>query len=167
MLARMRLFAVLALLPILAPAQLDRSGLIGTVTAPGGARMPGATVKPFKPQPARNGKRERPSQGTYVQDGLPLGRYAILFRKSGLSAVRIDQLYQSVGQTRTLDAQLHVSVAAESTIVREQLVRLDTADTALGALIEQQQLREPPLNGRNWSSLTVLSPGAVDNGFGD
>jgi hypothetical protein len=36
-----------------------------------------------------------------------------------------------------------------------------------GPPIEQEQLRDLPLNGRNWSSLTVLSPGAIDNGPSD
>jgi len=163
----MRLFAVLALLPVLTLAQLDRSSLIGTVTDSEGARIPGAAIKAIQVETGAERDTETSSQGTYALDGLPVGRYAILFSKTGFSTVRVDQVDQSVGQTRTLDAQLRVSAGAESTTVREPLVRLETANAAVGAPVEQEQLRQLPLNGRNWSSLTALSPGAIDNGPSD
>jgi len=163
----MRLLAVLALLPPLVLGQLDRSALIGTVTDAEAARIPGAAVKAIQLETGAQRETETSSQGTYALDGLPVGHYTILFSKSGFSTVRVEQVDQSVGQVRTLDAQLRVSAAAESATVRESLVRLETANAAVGAPVEQRQLRDLPLNGRNWSSLTALSPGAIDNGPSD
>jgi hypothetical protein len=53
------------------------------------------------------------------------------------------------GTRRTLD------------VVRDQF---DRTSDMLGARIEQQQVKQLPLNGRNWSTLTALVPGSVDTG---
>lgn len=42
--------------------------------------------------------------------------------------------------------------------------QLDETSATLGARIEPEQVKELPLNGRNWSTLTALVPGAVDTG---
>lgn len=160
------LFAAL-LLPLSGFAQLDRSALQGTVTDPKGARIPGAAVKVTQLETGLERSTETSSQGTYALDGLPVGRYTVRFARPGFSELRFERVDQSVGQTRTLNAQLSLTGAAESAAVVEPLVRLDTANVAIGAAIEQAQLRDLPLNGRNWSSLTALSPGAIDNGPSD
>ncbi len=159
---------MVALLPAIALGQLDRSALNGTVTDPKGARVPGAVVKAIQLETGLERSTETSSQGTYALDGLPTGRYTITVSKTGFAEVRFEQVDQGVGQTRTLDAQLGLTgTAGGSTTVLDPVVRLDTTSAVLGAPIEQAQLRDLPLNGRNWSNLTALTPGAIDNGPGD
>jgi hypothetical protein len=167
MVAQVRVLVMAALLPIVVLAQLDRSTLVGTVTDDAGARVPGAAVKAIQLETGVERETKTSSQGTYALDGLPVGRYTVTFGKPGFAEVRVEQVDQGVGQTRTLDAPLRVKASAESATVREPLVRLDTASAVVGASIEQAQLRDLPLNGRNWSSLTALAPGAIDNGPSD
>jgi carboxypeptidase family protein/TonB-dependent receptor-like protein len=159
--------AVVLLLPLLGFGQLDRSSLNGTVTDPNGARVPGALVTALQSSTGLTRRTETSSQGAYALDGLPIGRYTVVFSKAGFSELRVQEVDQSIGQTRTLNTQLHISALGEHTTVSEPLVHLDTASAVVGAPIEQAQLRELPLNGRNWSSLTALSPGAIDNGPSD
>jgi len=159
--------AIILLLPACGFGQLDRSSLNGTVTDPNGARVPGALVTALQSSTGLTRKTETSSQGAYALDGLPIGQYNVIFTKAGFSELRVQQVDQSVGQARTLNVQLHVSAVGEQTTVSEPLVHLDTTSAAVGAPIEQAQLRELPLNGRNWSSLTALSPGAIDNGPSD
>jgi hypothetical protein len=52
-------------------------------------------------------------------------------------------------------------------MVSEAEFQLDRVDATVGAPIEQKQVDELPINGRNWSTLTALVPGAVDTGAGD
>ncbi len=155
------------LLPVVALAQLDRSAVNGTVTDPKGARIPGAAVKAVQLDTGLVRSTQTSSQGTYALDGLPIGRYAVEFSKPGFAEVRVDRVDQTVGKTTTLDAQLRLIGSAGGVTVIEPLVRLDTANVAIGSSIEQAQLRDLPLNGRNWSSLTALAPGAIDNGPSD
>lgn len=162
-----RVCAIALLLPCADFGQLDRSSLNGTVTDPNGARVPGAQVTAIHSATGLTRKTETSSQGAYAFDGLAIGRYTIVFSKPGFAELRVEQVDQTIGQTRTLNIELHVSVGPQQTTVIEPLVRLDTASAAVGAPIEQAQLRELPLNGRNWSSLTALTPGAIDNGPSD
>jgi hypothetical protein len=148
-------------------AQLDRSSLNGTVTDGHGNRVPSVRVAAIDPTTGLERKTETSSQGTYVFDSLPVGRYSVIFAKDGFSELRVEHVLQEIGGTRTLNAQLRVGSVAATTTVSEPLVHLDTSSAVVGAPIEQAQLRELPLNGRNWSSLTALSPGAIDNGPSD
>ena len=72
-----------------------------------------------------------------------------------------------VGQPRTLDVVLGVAERKEQISVTEAEFQLDRVDATVGAPIEQKQVDELPINGRNWSTLTALVPGAVDTGAGD
>jgi len=157
----------IAFLPITALAQLDRSALSGTVTDSRGGRVPGASVRAIQVSTGAERAATTSSQGTYALDGLPVGRYVVVFSKPGFATVRVEQVEQEVGQRRTLDAQLTADTVAGGVVVIEPLVRLETANAAVGSPIEQRALLDLPLNGRNWSSLTALSPGAIDNGPSD
>src|ERR1039458_559454 len=158
---------IVAVLSWLATAQVDRSSLGGTVTDPSGGRIPGATVTAIQPATGLERKAVTSSHGAYVLDGLPIGRYTVTFSKPGFSQVRFEQVEQGVGETRVLNAQLRVAAVAETTTISAPLVHLDTTSAVVGAPVEQAELKELPLNGRNWTCLTALAPGAIDNGACD
>ncbi len=147
-------------------AQLDRSSLNGTVTDPDGARIAGAAVRAMQADTGLERHTISSSQGTYLFDSLPTGRYALTFTSPGFSKVRIEEVEQHVGQTRALDVRLRLS-GADRVTVTEPLIHLDTSGASVGGPIEQVQLRQLPLNGRNWASLAALAPGAIDNGSSD
>ncbi len=143
-------------------AQLDGSGLSGTVRDASGHMIPEAQVVAL--QDATGLRRETISsgQGTYEITGLPVGIYTVSFVRTGFETLRFEKVVQSLGQTRTLNATLKVSGAKEETEVRASPPYMDqTADT-WGAGIERIQAEQLPLNGQNWSTLTTLVPGAVD-----
>src|SRR5579862_9590490 len=133
----LRVILAAALLPSIALAQLDRSALNGTVTDPNGARIPGAVVQAVQVGTGLERQTVTSSEGTYALDGLPLGRYTVLFSKPGFAELQFEQVDQGVGQTRILDAQLRVIGAAATATVLEPLVRLDTVGAVVGASIEQ------------------------------
>jgi hypothetical protein len=148
-------------------AQSIRSSLKGTVTDSAGAAVPGVIVTALHDGTGLERKTETTPEGAYLFDGLALGRYTIIFEKPGFAETRVTRVEQTIGEVRTLDAQLTPDSVAQKTNVTEPLVRLETATAAVGAPVEQAQIRELPLNGRNWSSLTALAPGAIDAGPGD
>ncbi len=158
---------IVAVLSWLATAQVDRSSLGGPVTDPSGGRIPGATVTAIQPATGLERKAVTSSHGTYVLDSLPIGRYTVTFSKPGFSQVRFEQVEQGVGEARVLNAQLRVAAIAETTTISAPLVHLETTSAVVGAPVEQAELKELPLNGRNWTCLTALAPGAIDNGACD
>jgi hypothetical protein len=160
-------FVCLLIVPPLLLGQLDRSSLTGNVTDSQGNRVPQAEVRAIQSSTGLERRALTSQQGAYVIDSLPLGRYTVVFSKPGFSDVRVEQVEQSIGQTRTLDAQLGIAQNIQSTTVEDALAQLDRTSAVVGQSIEQTQLQELPLNGRNWSHLTALAPGAIDNGPSD
>ena len=59
---------------------------------------------------------------------------------------------------------LELAVKGDELTVNETVTRLNEASSTLSDAIEGQAINDLPLNGRNWTSLTVLTPGAIDQG---
>jgi len=143
-------------------AQLDGSGLTGTVTDATGHVI--AEVQVVAVQEATGLRRETVSsgQGTYEITDLPVGTYTVSFVRKGFETLRFDNVVQSLGRTRTLNTTLKAGGATETVEVLASPPSMEqTADT-LGTGIERIQASQLPLNGQNWATLTTLVPGAVD-----
>jgi hypothetical protein len=150
--------------PIHCVAQVDRAGLSGNVRDSTGKLIPGARIVVI--QTATDLHRETVSSpdGTYDIPELPIGIYRVTCSASGFKRLVIDDLEQTVGLTRTLDITLEVGVVSQRVNVSGRGLQLDETTDTLGARTEARQVRELALNGRNWSTLTALVPGAVDTG---
>jgi Carboxypeptidase regulatory-like domain/TonB dependent receptor len=145
-------------------AQVDRSGVSGTVTDPEGRVLPGTHIIVI--QNSTQSKRETVSQskGNYTLPGLPVGVYTVTFAHTGFKNVIYLDVEEVIGRTRTLNATLSVSGGEQRIEVSASSEQMDTGTDALGGRIEKAQAQELPLNGRNWATLTALVPGAVDTG---
>ena len=151
----------------MARAQVDSSSLTGTVTDQQGKRIPKAKVRATQGTTGLQRETETTSEGNYELVDLPAGTYSVEISMAGFSTFQAKRVEQIVGQARTLNARLDVSGATQQTSITEPLVQLDRVDATVGAAIEQAQISELPINGRDWATLTALVPGAIDNGAGD
>jgi hypothetical protein len=161
---------LLCLLPVFScvlDAQVDRTSLNGTVIDEQGKRIPSAIVKVTNSATGFTRQTETGSQGLYVLAELETGTFTIEVSKQGFDPFRRRNLRFEVGQPRTLDIVLNVAGRSEQVSVTEAEFQLDRVDATVGAPMEQKQMDELPINGRNWSTLTSLVPGAVDTGAGD
>ncbi len=145
-------------------AQIDRAGLTGTVLDSTGRRIPGAHITATQIATGVVRNTVASSSGAYDIPELPVGLYRIACSANGFQPLAIDGLEQTVGHTRTLDITLHVAGVRQQVNVSAQTSQMDETTAALGARIEPRQFKDLPLNGRNWSTLTSLVPGAVDTG---
>ncbi len=157
-------FCVWFFLGNLCAAQVDRSGLTGTVTDSSGRRLPQAHVVVV--ENAAGFKREAVSDasGTYSIPQLPVGLYTVSVEHPGFEKVEFLDVQQDIGKTRTLDAALRVAGSEEHVEVSLASALLDRNTSAITGLIEKTQAEELPLNGRNWSELTAFVTGAIDTG---
>jgi hypothetical protein len=145
-----------------AGAQLDGTGLTGTVTDATGRVVADVQVVAVKDATGLRRETVSSGQGTYEITELPVGFYTVSFVRTGFETLRFENVVQSLGRTRTLNATLKVAGAKEELEVLASPPSLDqTADT-WGTGIERKQAEELPINGQNWSTLTTLVPGAVD-----
>jgi hypothetical protein len=145
-------------------AQVDRAGLNGTVTDPAGRVVPGVRVSASQDATGLRRDTVSSASGTFDLPELPVGVYTVTFTHDGFKGLTFGNVVQVVQQTRTLNATLQVSGGQERVEVSASSEQLDNTSNALGARIEQAQIKELPLDGRNWATLTALSPGAVDTG---
>ena len=149
-----------------AAAQVDRATLTGTVTDSTGALIQGAKVEAVSAGTALRRETVTGTNGTYQMPGLPIGSYTVTILKEGFGAVHYKDVELSVGQSRTLDARMEVGAleAQVEVVAAGAIVNLSSAE--VGGVIESQQVRNIPLNGRNWASLMTLAPGAINVGGG-
>ena len=145
-------------------AQVDRSGINGTISDPSGRVLSQAHVTAF--QNATGLRRESVSDatGNYSLADLPVGVYTVTIEHPGFSRLQFVDVEQVVGGTRTLDATLQVAGPEERVEVSRATALVDHNTSAVTGLIEREQADELPLNGRDWSSLTAFVPGAIDTG---
>jgi Carboxypeptidase regulatory-like domain/TonB dependent receptor len=153
----------LALFATFCHAQVDLAGLNGTVRDSTGRRIPGAHIVAV--QVATGLRRETVSSasGAYDIPGLPIGEYRVTCSATGFQDSVLDRVQQTVGHTRTLDIAMGVAGVTQTVEVTDA-EQLDKVSATLGSRTEPEQIKELPLNGRNWSTLTALVPGAVDTG---
>jgi len=145
-------------------AQIDLAGLNGTVTDASGSRIAGARIVVEQRSTGLHRETTTSSTGTYSIVDLPIGQYRISCSATGFQDRVIDALEQTVGRTRTLNIVLPVAGATQRIYVSGLASQIDETSATLGSSTEPTQVKELPLNGRNWSTLTALAPGAVDTG---
>lgn len=145
-------------------AQVDRAGLTGRVTDSTGRLLPETKVSAVQNDTGLRRESVSSARGSYDIPELPIGVYTVIFSHDGFNSVTFQNVVQVAGQTRTLNATLQVSSGQERIEVSSSSEQLDENSSAYGTRIEQKQVKELPLNGRDWSVLTALAPGAVDTG---
>jgi hypothetical protein len=158
-------------LPLLASVKLSSqvalTSLNGTVSDEQGKRIPLPKVKATNVATGLVRETETGSQGTYALAAMATGTFVIEVSKEGFAPFRLRGVKLEVGQPRTLDVTLGIAERAEHLSVTEAGFQLDRVDATVGAPVEQKQVDELPVNGRNWATLTGLVPGAIDTGAGD
>jgi hypothetical protein len=160
------IFASLAL-AINLSAQIRGASLNGTVTDPSGASVPNAKVDLLSPSTGSSRQVVTGSSGVYSVTLLPIGTYTVTISAKGFKMFRATGVVLSVGEVRTLDAQLQLGATTEVVEVHASVAALQTSNAEIANVIQPQAVENIPLNGRDYSSLEWLSPGAVNIGAGE
>jgi outer membrane receptor protein involved in Fe transport len=156
-------------------AQGTTGSLSGFVTDETKAALPGATVTAKHVDTGQTRVVVTDAQGRYRVDALAPGNYDITVELSGFRTAEYAQVPLSVGQQAALNVELKLGGMAERVVVTADATLVAMHTPAVVGLVEQTQIRELPLNGRDFSQLTLLQPGvtsspstaqAVDRGMG-
>ena len=147
-------------------AQVDRATLNGTVTDTSGAVIQNVKVELVSTTTGFQREAVTSSKGSYQVPALNIGTYKITISKEGFKPEVIENVEFAVGQARTIDAKLQVGAQAE--VVEVQATdALNRSSAEVGVVIESEQIKEIPLDGRNWTALMGLAPGAINAGNSD
>ena len=147
-------------------AQIDRAAFTGTVTDATGAVIQHAQVQVVDLATGLKSEAQTNSKGAYLVPGLAVGTYAVSISHEGFGMVSFQNVLLEVGLTRVLNAALRVSIPGEKVQV-EASQPLEQTSPEVSGVINEQQIKEIPINGRDWATLLVLAPGAIDDGGGD
>ena len=144
--------------------QTNRSALDGMVRDASGLPLPGVRIVVLETSTGFQRELESTSTGSYYAADLPIGIYRITCTAPGFRQSIFENVVQTVGRTRTLDIRMTIGAEIQQVKVTGAGSPFDRSSATLGASIDPEQVKELPLNGRNWSTLTALTPGAVDSG---
>jgi hypothetical protein len=87
-------------------AQVDRSGLSGTVTDSSGRLLARAHVAVVENATGLHREAVSDASGNYSIPDLPVGIYAVSFEHEGFKKLEFVDVEQVIGRTRTLDVTL-------------------------------------------------------------
>ena len=141
--------------------QINRANLNGTVTDPSGASIPNAQVEVVAPDTGLKRQTTTGSSGVYSISSLPTGSYDLTVTGNGFKTFEERGIELSVGQTRTVNVQLVVGAPTTTVEVRASAQALESNNAEISTVIRTGQVENIPLNGRDWSLLMTLAPGAV------
>jgi hypothetical protein len=149
-----------------AHAQSDTGRVTGTVSDTTGAIVPGATVTITNTQTDSKNVVTSDKGGNFAMSALPTGYYKAEVKMTGFAS-QAQQFKLDVSQVQELNFKL--AVGNETTTVNvtdaAPIVQTETSDT--GLVINDRQLSDLPLNGRNFTQLALLTPGVTRGQYGN
>ena len=160
----------LVCLLVLAPtallfAQTGGTGIVvGTVTDPSGAAVPGATVT--LTDTATNAERTATTNeaGSYHFPNVPPGHYNLTVSKAGFSVGRFLNQTVAVSESRTLDVSLEIGSPTQTVEVTATNTELQTMNATIGNTVNSSTLESLPSLGRDVSSFVTMQPGVSPDG---
>jgi hypothetical protein len=147
-------------------AAQDRAAVNGTITDPSGAVVSGASIDLKSAATGFHRTVSSNEKGLYEITPLPVGQYTAAVSKTGFRSASIDAFEVKYGETRTIDVTLQVGGTTETVEVKATLEALNRTNAEVAGVIESEQIKDIPVSGRNWASLMLLAPGAINYGDG-
>jgi len=157
------LLSLLVAMPAL--AQRVASTVRGTVKDTSGAVIVGAKVSVKNEATGLTRASETNASGSYAFADLPIGTYSISIDYPGFKSSLTKGILLNVADVREVDIKLEAGAISESVSVEVPAVSVKTIGGDVSGIITGAQVRELPLNGRNFLQLALLMPGvnAIDN----
>jgi hypothetical protein len=141
------------------------SSVTGSITDKSSAAVSGAKVAAQNLDTSATREVETDSNGFFTIPLLPPGRYKITATKTGFRQAFQDVTLE-VNQTARFDIALEVGTVTETVEVKASTPLIESESSSIGQVVEQRQVAELPLNGRNFVQLATLGPGVTGVGFG-
>ena len=156
----MILLTALFALSLTSFAQFSQRGSIsGTVSEASGAVVAKAPVKLLDVQRNQSSSTTTDTDGHYIFSQLVPGIYKVSVELKGFSTAVSAPLPVSPQSAVRYDIQLQLATVSQEVTVTTSVPLLETQSEALDQNIDQKQVSDLPMNGRNFTSLADLTPG--------
>jgi Carboxypeptidase regulatory-like domain len=155
------LLILLALTSISVSAQEITGSIRGTVTDPTGAIVQGSTVTARQTETGLTHSTTTDRGGSFVLLQLPVGHYRLEVTAKNFQKYVQDGISLNVNETAVVPAHLGVGSEEEVVDVHADAELIQPTVTSLGKVVQERELTDLPLNGRDFAQLGVLQPGVV------
>ena len=152
--AGVALFACFAL--SLAQAQMSTGTIVGVVEDNTGGVVPNAAVTLTQTATGAVRQARTNGSGQFNAPFLPLGDYSVEVGAPGYQTKTLTGINLQVDQTANLHIALSVGVVSQTVEVTSAAPLVDSVTSSLGQVIDNKQVLNMPLNGRNPFALGLL-----------
>jgi hypothetical protein len=135
------------------------SDIAGKVTDATGASIPGATILLTNNGTGAQRMTTSNDSGDWSIPNVPPANYKLRIEKSGFKIVQIPSIDVEIGKTANGSTTLTVGAVTDTVEVSTTPPQLQTQEATVGQVIDQKQINDLPLNGRNVLQLATLAPG--------
>jgi hypothetical protein len=140
-------------------AQRTTATIRGTVTDVTGAVVGGASVTVKGEDTGLTRTTLTNASGLYSFTDLPVGHYGIEVGLTGFKSGVVKSIALNVADERAVDVVLTTGAVTEQVLVEANALQVKTIGGEVAGLVTGEQVRELPLNGRNFLQLATLMPG--------
>ncbi|HWZ98083.1 MAG TPA: carboxypeptidase regulatory-like domain-containing protein [Candidatus Dormibacteraeota bacterium] len=142
-------------------AQETTGSIRGTVLDSSGGTVSGVSVSATQIETGLQRSVTTDSSGAYVILALPVGHYRVEAEAKGFQKFIRDRVTLDVNQNADLSFHLVVGGASYKVEVNSDASLIESTATSLGKTVQEREILDLPLNGRNFTQLGVLQPGVV------
>jgi len=147
--------------------QTGTSGLTGVVSDPQGRAVSAAKVTIINTATKANRTSQTTDSGLFTFDLITPGDYRIEVEAAGFRTAIVDNAKAPIGQKTEINIKLEigqVSQVVEVSVSNGEAL-INTQDASLGNVLDNNQITQLPLEGRNLVDLLSLQPGATREGY--
>ncbi len=142
--------------------QMNTADITGSVTDPSGALVRGATVTALQVATDQKHTTVTNDAGQFLLAQLPLGEYKLTVDATGFKQSVQENVTLHVGDHVRQDFGLQLGDANQTVTVEATTGGLQVESAELKNVIQNDQVVDLPLKGRQFLELAILSPGVVN-----
>jgi len=142
-------------------ARLTGADLVGAITDASGGVLPGTIVTVTNVETNVTRSMVTDASGRYLVPALPPGTYTIKVELQGFTSKTRSGVVLALGQAVTVDFSLEIGAASEQLTVTADAPLLQVGRTELSSVVNQQFIDNLPINGRDFISFSVITPGVA------
>src|SRR6267143_3753 len=152
---------LVAAMVVSAAAQTDTGEISGVIRDTQGGVLPGVIVVAEQRESGARIERVTDGEGRYFLPSLRTGTYTITAELSGFRRTIRSNVTLRLGQNLAVDFELEAGGVTEEIVVTGGEPLLRTTNAEISDIIENRQVVQIPLNGRNFLALAQLSDAVV------
>lgn len=152
--------------PELLLSQTVYGNIVGVVTDPTGAAIPGAKVTIRDMDRNVSFAATTNETGNYSQQYLIVGRYQVRIEAAGFKALSQDNVQVSADSTVRLDGRLQVGEVTQEVMVTAEATLLKTERSDVAITYSQRTINELPMLNRRFSNFQLITPGVSQTSGG-